>query len=172
VRAVGESAIAGAGDEDEIRKKWIELGAGAVGLIPFGSVVTRAGGSKLAETVVSFAIKQASGQIKSEVTESWANLKDKEVDTQTLLAEESRQSAEYALLIAMHETGLMPQLPATTWSPGGQMLPWEQYSALPAGIQLEARSYLLDAESGVGSFFTSSDFERSYRDAFFTYYPQ
>lgn len=172
VNAVGKSAIQDAGDADEIRTAWIGLGSDLVGLIPFGSLVTKAGGGKLAETVVSFAIDQASDQVKDGVTESWASLKDKERSTQTEQAETSQAAAQYAVLLAMQEHGLMPNLPDETWAPGGEMLSWSDFSALPPGEQMKGIARMTDVENGVGSLFNADTFKDSYDDAFFTYYPK
>jgi len=172
VHAVGQSAIKGAGDAEKIRAAWISLGSGLVGLIPFGSVVTRAGGDKLAETVVSFAINQATGQVKGQVTESWGSLKDTEVATQTEQAEASRAGAQYALLLAMQEHGLMPDLPDSTWAPNGQMLSWAEFSALSPGEQMTGISRMTDVDNGVGALFNANTFKDSYDDAFFIYYPK
>ena len=165
-------AIKDAGDADEIRTAWVSLGGDLVGLIPFGSLVTKAGGGKLAETVISFAIDQASDQVKDGVTESWASLKDKERASRTAQAEASQAAAQYALLLAMQEHGLMPDLPDATWAPGGEMLSWSDFTALSPGVQMQGIARMTDVENGVGSIFNADTFRDSYDDAFFTYYPK
>lgn len=172
VHAVGESTIAEAGDADEVRKKWVELASSGIGLIPFGGVVTRAGGSALTEKLVTFTIDQARGEVASQVSEDWATLKGQAVSNQTDIAETSLDRARYDVLYAMaHNDGLLVgDLPNTTWAPKGELLTWSEYSELDGGDQLEALTYLLDPKVGVGIWFRSSEFEGAYKDAFFAYY--
>jgi len=172
INAVGESAIKDAGDADKIRTAWIGLGGDLVGLIPFGSVVTHVGGGKVAEGVISFAIDQASGQIKDDVTESWANLKDKETSTQTEQAETAMDRARYQVLTAMQEHGLVPDYTNVPWASDGQLPAWSEYTNLTPGLQMGAVGDAMDVENGAGMNFDGIDFREAYNGAFFEYYPK
>ena len=172
VNAVGKSAIKGAGDKDEIRTAWIGLGGDLVGLIPFGDLVTKAGGGKLAETVISFAIDQASDQIKDGVTESWASLKDKERAVRTEQADIAMQRARYQVLQVMQEHGLMPDYTNVPWASDGQLPTWSEYTNLTPSNQMSAVGDVMDVENGAGLSFDGIDFGEAYNSGFFEYYPK
>ena len=172
VNAVGKSAIKGAGDTDEIRTAWIGLGGDLVGLIPFGDLVTKAGGGKLAETVISFAIDQASDQIKDGVTESWASLKDKERAVRTEQADIAMQRARYQVLQVMQEHGLMPDYTNVPWASDGQLPTWSEYTNLTPSNQMSAVGDVMDVENGAGLSFDGIDFGEAYNSGFFEYYPK
>ena len=169
--AVGAAKIQGAADDDEARQMWIDLAGEAVGLVPFGSLMTKAGGGQVAETIVSFAIDKGTAAATDQMTESWASLKDHEVDVQNKAASVSLRAAQYSLLSAMDQQGLVAAPEGASWYANGRMPTWDEFSAMSAGDRLSAMSHFRDPGAAGGQY-SSTDFGEAYKNEFQKYFDE
>src|SRR3954451_13211441 len=105
VKAVGDSAIADAKGDDETRKFWISLASDGVGLVPFGGLVTKAGGGAVVEKTVSFALDHGISEATDSATEKWASLEEAAVGEWNKKADESLARSKYSALQAIAAHG-------------------------------------------------------------------
>lgn len=172
VRAVGDSAIAEAEDEKAAREMWVSLASDGVGLIPFGGLVTRAGGSAAVETVVSFAIDQGRDKATDAVNDSWSDVVGSATDQQTQIAEDSLERAKYQAARALvNQGGLVEPDPSSAlWRPDGTLIPWSEVEDLDPTVRARDLDRLYDADTGTGLLLDKDEFDSRYRDKFDDYY--
>jgi len=171
VKAVGDSAIAKAKGDDETRKFWISLASDGVGLIPFGGLVTKAGGGAVVEKTISFAIDQGISEATDSVTEKWASLEDAAKGEWNGEADESLQRSRYAALqaIAAHG-GYLTNDGSKIWSSDGTLISWNELQKLPTGQRNSLLSTLTDPDTGAGVILDPHGFDNAYKGAFDAYF--
>lgn len=166
LNAIGDSAIGKARGADKARAAWVALGTDLVGVVPFGSLVTKAGGGALEVAVVNFTVGQAKKQGAGAVTSFFGSDEAKEVASRNALAEEAMHRARYQVLVAAAEYPnlVAQQIPGSaSWVQNGQPLPWE---SMGDAAQEEALGWLQDSDTGVGRYFDQDTFETLYEKEF------
>ncbi|WP_315094823.1 DUF6571 family protein [uncultured Cellulomonas sp.] len=171
VKAVGDSAIAKAKGDDETRQLWISLASDGVGMIPFGSLVTKAGGGAVVEQTISFALDKGISEATDSATEKWASLEDAAMGEWNGKADESLQRSRYAALqaIAAHGGHLTPD-GSPIWNPDGTLISWSELQELSPQDRLKGLTTLNDSDSGAGVILDQRGFDEAYQSAFDAYF--
>lgn len=166
MNAIGDSAIADARGADKARAAWVALGTDLVSVVPYGSLVTKAGGDALAVAAVNFTVGQVKKQGAGAVTGFFGSGEAGEVADQNRLAEDTMNRARYQVLAtAAGYPGLLAQpIPSgVEWATGGVPKSW---GAMDEAAQEDALLYLQDSTTGVGDLFSQAMFELLYGDEF------
>ena len=166
MNAIGDSAIADARGAAKARAAWVALGTDLVSVVPFGSLVTKAGGDALAVAAVNFTVGQAKKQGAGALTDLFGSGEAGVAADQNKLAEDARDRARYQVLAtAAGYPGLLAQpIPGNvTWATDGVPLPW---GSMDEAAQEDALLYLQDSDTGVGDLFSQAMFELLYGDEF------
>ena len=166
MNAIGDSAIADARGADKARAAWVALGTDLVSVVPYGSLVTKAGGDALAVAAVNFTVGQAKKQGAAALTDLFGSGEAGVVADQNKLAEDAMTRARYQVLATVAGyPGLLAQpIPGNvTWATDGVPLPW---GAMDEAAQESALLYLQDSNTGVGDLFSQAMFELLYGDEF------
>ena len=164
VNAIGDSEVARAKGEDETRQAWVDLASGVVGTIP---VTKLAGGDELAETVISFAVDQASSAATDAASEHFATAEERTVDEQNSFADQTLNQSQYNVFSALADTDLLPpQALDGPWAPHGNLVSYEEFQELSAGDQSRAMALFNSADTGGGNYYNLYQFEGTFNDQF------
>lgn len=167
VDAIGDASVARAAGEDAVRQQWVALGESAIGMVPIGNLVKAAGGDQLAQTLVTFTVKQAVGASADELGGRWASLEAAERDRQGNYADNTMALAQYNVFLALNEAGLVPDSALQgPWAEDGALMSWEEFRELDPAEQVQAVHWLRNVEQGTGGIFNPFDFEVEFRDSF------